>query len=93
MSLFGDSGLGGALPEQQMYRRAQAPRGRARVAGGLADEGLADLLDCERATHGPVASVVLLGRTDAALALSARGERAEAHRLAADDRAEHVQVG
>jgi DNA-binding CsgD family transcriptional regulator len=80
--LFEDSGLGGALPEQQMYRWAQASRGRARVAAGLADEGLADLLDSERAQMGPLASVALLWRTDAALALSARGERAEAYRLA-----------
>ncbi|MGI8712837.1 MAG: helix-turn-helix transcriptional regulator [Solirubrobacteraceae bacterium] len=82
--LFEDSRLGGTLPEQHMYRWAQASRGRARLAGGLADQGLADLLDCEREQMGPLASVALLWRTDAALALAATGAHAEARRLAAE---------
>jgi DNA-binding CsgD family transcriptional regulator len=79
---FDDTGLGGALPELQMYRWAQASRGRARLAAGRVDEGLADLLDCDREQMGPLASIALLWRTDAALALAVRGERGQARSLA-----------
>ena len=80
--LFEDTGLGGSLPELQMYRWAQAARGRARIAAGRADEGIEDLLDCQREQMGARASIALEWRTDAALALAARGDVEEAMRLA-----------
>jgi ATP/maltotriose-dependent transcriptional regulator MalT len=93
MRLFDESGLGGTLPERQMYRWAQASRGRARIAGGRVDEGLADLLDCEREQMGARASIALLWRTDAALALAGRGDHAEAQRLADEQLALARQAG
>lgn len=84
IQLFDETGLGGPLPELQMFRWAQAARGPARVAGGMLDDGIADLLDCQREQMGARASIALLWRTDAALALTARGDIAEARRLAGE---------
>ncbi|MEX2194220.1 MAG: AAA family ATPase [Thermoleophilaceae bacterium] len=80
--LFDETGLGGALPELQMFRWAQAARGRARVAGGMAEDGIGDLLGCQLEQMGARSSIALLWRTDAALALTAQGDAAEGLRLA-----------
>jgi DNA-binding CsgD family transcriptional regulator len=52
------------------------------VAAGEIEPGLADLLDCERASMGTRAGLVMLWRADAALALAAKGETADALALA-----------
>jgi DNA-binding CsgD family transcriptional regulator len=91
--LFEDAGLGGPLPELQMYRWAQAARGRARVAAGRADDGIADLLDCQREEMGARASITLEWRADAALALAARGDVAAAQRLAEEQLALAREAG
>jgi DNA-binding CsgD family transcriptional regulator len=84
LRLFDESGLTGELPEMQMYRWAQATRGRALIGTGRVDEGISDLLDCEREHMGTHAGLGLLWRSDAALALAARGEKQRARELATE---------
>jgi DNA-binding CsgD family transcriptional regulator len=82
--LFDRTGLAGPMPELLMHRWALPSRGRARIAAGRREEGLADLLDCERLHMGPLASVAMLWRADAALALCATGETQRAAELASE---------
>ncbi|MDT4915422.1 MAG: hypothetical protein QOH89_122 [Pseudonocardiales bacterium] len=82
--LFGDLGLTGGLPELTMYRWMQATRGRALVAAGDVDAGLADLMDCECENMGTQSGLGLLWRTDVAQVLHARGEHDGARQLAAE---------
>ncbi len=77
-AIFEETGLGGDLPEMTMFRWAQASRGRARLASGDPQDGLGDLLGCRGGTLGSRADIALLWRTDAALALHARGDTAQA---------------
>ncbi len=83
-ALFEDTGLTGPMPELLMHRWALPSRGRARIAAGRREEGIEDLLDCERLHMGPLASVAMLWRTDAALALAATGAGDRAALLASE---------
>jgi DNA-binding CsgD family transcriptional regulator len=83
-ALFEETGLGGPMPELLMHRWALVSRGRARVAAGRRKEGIEDLLDCERLHMGPLASVAMLWRADAALALAATGDTDRAGLLASE---------
>ncbi len=82
--LFASSGLDGNLPGMQTFRWAQASRGRARIAAGDLDAGLEDLRRCGGEQMGARADVALLWRSDAALALAARGDTDEARELAVE---------
>lgn len=83
-ALFEETGLGGPMPELLVHRWALVSRGRARVAAGRRKEGIEDLLDCERLHMGPLASVAMLWRADAALALAATGDTDRADLLACE---------
>jgi DNA-binding CsgD family transcriptional regulator/DNA-binding transcriptional regulator YdaS (Cro superfamily) len=87
LALYSESGLDGVLPELQMFRWAQATRGRVRLAAGHYEQGIADLLDCRRQDMGRRADIALAWRTDVALALAVK-EPERATQLAA----EHVAL-
>ncbi len=86
LKLFADAGLEGDLPELQMFRWTQVTRGRVRIAAGQRDEGIADLLSCEREQMGARATLAMLWRSDVAGALAARGDAAHARRLVEEQR-------
>jgi len=88
LELFATPGMDGVLPELQMFRWAQATRGRVRLAAGRQEEGIADLLDCQRQGMGRRATLALAWRTDVALALAAAGDSERARELAE----EHVAL-
>jgi DNA-binding CsgD family transcriptional regulator len=88
--IFDRCGLGGALPDVLPFRLALATRGRVRIGVGHTDDGLRDLLDCERESMGPRPSLGLLWRSSAAIALANTGERERALKLASEE-VEHAR--
>jgi ATP/maltotriose-dependent transcriptional regulator MalT len=63
------------------------------VAAGRDEEGIADLLECQREEMGARASITLEWRANAAMALAARGDGAEARRLAEEQLALAREAG
>jgi DNA-binding CsgD family transcriptional regulator len=82
-----DSGLGEGIPSGMPNNDLLKARGLLRVAQGFADQGVADLIEFGRRDElfGDANPIASRWRSQASLALAAKGDGERAHSMASDD--------